>query len=170
MQRVLVILIVMLALVFPWRLAMMAAEALWMEPTMIQQRADHDHYWDVQTLEARLKLRYAFEVKYVPGLLEDEHVYGMTMYWPERVITIDAGLSWSERWRVLTHEAGHVLQPMRLSNQGHEVWAESVSMLLAHDGIREHARYLAELKADVPLTLLVYWQEIYRAADQLSHD
>lgn len=154
----------------PWKLAVLGVEALAMTPSVVQQRADHDHYWDVQTLEVRLQVRFGYEVAYVPGLLDESHVYGRTMWWPKRLIEIDESLSWSERWRVLTHEAGHVLQPQRLSTQEKEVFAESVSALLAKDGLREHARYMAEVKAAIPLTLLIYWPEIYQAAEVLARD
>lgn len=163
-------LVVTVLLTFPWRLLVLTTEALAMEPSMVQQRADHDHYWDAQTLEVRLQVRYGFEVVYVPALLEDNHVYGRTMWWPKRQIEIDEGLSWSERWRVMTHEAGHVLQPQRLSTQEKEVFAEAVSALLTGDGLREHARYLAEVKVALPLTMLLEWQRIYAAADALARD
>lgn len=155
---------------FPWKLSALALESFVIEPSVVQQHADNDKYWDVKTLTVRLRIRYGFEVEYVPNLLLTEHAYGVTYAWPKRLIQIDDSLSWSERYRVLTHEAAHVLQPMRMTDQENEVFAESVSALITHDGLVEHARYLSEFKSVLPVTFLFRWRDIYKAAEQLERD
>ena len=165
MRRLLLVLSLLLVLLAPWRLIALTTEALWMSPGLERERQTNTRYWDVQDLEQRLR-RLGWTVSYERDLMKNSNAFGITTFWDRR-IQIDSALSWDERYTVLAHEAGHTLQPLRLTEQQAEVFAESVSLVLCHDGVREHARYLANLKADLIPTLLVYWPEVYRAADTL---
>jgi len=176
---VLAILAFHVAMAFPYRLTALAVESMHMHWHETRQHATNVRYWDVLDLEARL-LANGWPVEYVPGLMKNEHAYGATFHKmqmcsffgeceeQEQKIVIDAGLSWDERYSVLLHEAAHTLQPERLTENQREVWAECVAALAAHDGLREHARYLAGLKADVWPTVLAYWTDMYRVADDLT--
>jgi len=169
-----------LAAFFPWRLAALTLEALHAQPSHERLVKTNARYWEVLDLEAKL-LSDGWPVEYQHGLMEREGAYGATVYktrmcWgpmmceeaSEQKIVVDASLSWDERWSVLLHEAAHTRQPHRLTENQREVWAESIAALAAHDGLREHARYLAGLKPDILMTVLAYSSEMYRVAEDLT--
>jgi hypothetical protein len=164
-RKLVIVLALFAAYLAPWRLIALGAQSIYMRPGLVHTAAGTDHYWDAKDLENRLR-RFGWSVAYDKGLIENSGAYGMTQFF-ERKITVDDSLSWNERYAVLLHEAGHTQQPYRLTTGQGEVFAESVSALAGTGGLREHARYLAGLKADVLPVLLIHWSDIYRAADNL---
>ena len=166
LTKVWLVLTFLLLVLAPWKLMALGIEALWMHPGNVRMNAGGDQYWDVKDLESRLK-RFGWKITYRDKLIEEENVYGMTEP-VTREITIDAGLSWNERYSVLLHEAAHTLHPWRMSNQEAEVFAESVSAIVDPQGFGEHARYLASLKPEIIPVMVIYWREIYRTADILE--
>lgn len=150
----------------PMRLMLAAAEACYYPPMQrLRMPSGTDAYWQVQDLETGLR-RFGWEIKYVPDLMSDEGAYGMTMP-RERLIVVDESLSWNARYVTLAHEAGHALTPARFSEGQGEAFAEGVAVVLRAGDIRDHARYLASLRADLPV-LGLYWREIYHAAAALT--
>lgn len=103
-------------------------------------------YWQAQRLEHVLSFVNGATITYGP--LADS--YGVTNT-QTRQIHIDDTLSWNGRFEVLTHEAGHLLQPGRLNSVEAEVFAEGVSYLVLrhykHDRLELHAHYLSSRKA-----------------------
>lgn len=159
-------LLAFISLTAPWRLMALGAETMVMRPGHVRSQAGQDKYWLAQDLEVRLN-RMGWKVLYTPKLVENSNALGLTSYF-ERTIQIEESLSWNERYSVLAHEAGHTQQPFRLTPEQGEVFAESVSTLMAGSGIREHARYLASLKPNVLEVLFVLWPDIYKAAATLE--
>lgn len=147
----------------PFRLAALVIETCYMPPSLVRMSHETDRYWDTLNLQLTLE-RMGWNVTYESNLM-DGAAYGVTFFEP-RAIQIETKLMWNDRLAVLAHEGGHTLQPRRLTSEQGEVFAEAVAALVAHDGLREHARYLAQHRASL-LTAVVYWQEIYRAADML---
>lgn len=166
MKRLLITLIAVLTLIAPWRLLTLGTEALVMRAGNVRTSPGTDKYWLVQDLEVRLR-RFGWKVTYVKGLMDNANAFGMTIP-DDRSILVDESLSWNERYSVLLHEAGHTQQPFRMTQEQAEVFAESVAALMADDGLREHARYLAGLKPNVVPTLAVLWPDVYRAAANLT--
>ena len=165
-QAVLAVLVAVILAHAPWRLSALFVETLAVDTGPVQLRASADGYWVAQRLEQRLS-QLGWHVEYIPAL----NVWGMPVYgatFPgERAVRIAAELSWADRAAVLAHEGAHGLQPPRLTEGQSEVFAESVAMLVAHDGLREHARYLANLRGDL-IVMIVEWRAIYRAAAVLE--
>ncbi len=161
------ILVLLLAFIVehaPWRLATLLAESLILTPSRARMVDGVDQYWHVLDLTDRLA-RLGYEVQYVPDLAKEHEAWGITN--PQlRIIVIDDSLSWNARMAVLAHEAGHTQMIGRFTEGQSEVLAESVSALISHNGLREHARYLAQLRADMWVAV-VYWPDIYRAAELL---
>lgn len=149
----------------PIRLGMLTATANYYAPVSLYRmpRGSED-FWRAQDLEQRLR-RYGWDVQYVPGLVEGMNAYGVT-WGARRLIQVDAGLAWDARYVALAHEAGHAMQPPRLSENQGEVFAVGVAVALRAGDVRDHGRYLANLRGDL-LTLVMYWREIYAAADTL---
>lgn len=164
MKRALLTLLVTFLLAHaPWRLMVLAAEVLVVSRGHIHTDPGHDQYWQARDLETRLT-SLGWTVTYRRALtVYGTEAYGVTQP-SERAITIDADLSWNARLATLAHEGGHVLQPAWLDRNQGEAFAESVAALVAHDGLREHARYLASMRADFVIVVLVEWRAIYRAA------
>ena len=163
---VLALLAVHIAAAFPWRLATLAAETLLTNPSRTERmRQGNDKFWEFLDLESRLERR-GWDVS-IGGL--PAGIAGMTNQ-RSRTIVVAEGLGWNERYSTLAHEGAHTLQPEALfeNHAQEEVFAESVATLIAHDGIREHARYLARYKADI-LTMVAFWHDIYRAAEELTN-
>lgn len=151
----------------PWRLAVLAAEVMLITPGNTRISDGNDKYWEALDLEAMLAER-GYRVDYVDGLNKAKGIYGATSPQAKSII-IDGDLHWNARFAILAHEAGHVMQPGRLTRNQGEAFAESVAMLVAHDGYREHARYLANgLRVDAITVLLVEWRAIYHAAAALT--
>jgi hypothetical protein len=164
-RKLVIVLALFAAYLAPWRLIALGALSIYMRPGLVHTAAGTDHYWDAKDLENRLR-RFGWSVTYVEGLMTSSNAFGMTLF-GDRKIHVDESLSWDERYYVLLHEAGHTQQPFRLTTEQGEVFAEAVAALTARNGLREHARYLAGLKADVLPVLLIHWSDIYRAADNL---
>ena len=143
----------------PWRLMVLFAEALVASPGHAVTSTANNKYWQCQDLWTTLERRLGWTVKF-----EDlnANLYGMTDT-PHRIILINSSLSWNGRYAVLAHEGGHALQPSFISDTQGEAFAESVAALVAHDGLWEHARYIARVRSDI-FVLVVEWRAIYRAA------
>lgn len=166
MRRLLsVILLTLLALTIPWRLAALFAEALVVSPGLTRTQSGTDDYWAALDLQARLE-RLGWAVQYKPGLADDCGCYGLTSF-HSRDIYIEDALSWNARFAVLAHEAGHTLEPPRLTENQGEVFAEAVATLIARDGLRDHARYLASMRGDL-FTMVAYEREIYATVATLQ--
>ena len=156
------VLLTFVALHAPWRLSWLAVETLAMQPGYLRMPDGVDNYWRAKDLEARLA-NLGWTVSY-----EEDHpnYFGQTRY-NDHAIVVNKSLSWNAKYAVLAHEGGHVLQPPRLTNEQSEIFAEAVAAMVTGLKVREPARYMASLKGDV-LIMVVYWQEIYRAADTLQ--
>lgn len=168
MKKYLLAFIVGFALVsFPWRLAALGVEVLAMHPGPTRPTQSNGRFWDAMSIELRL-LDLGWQVKYAASPeFNGQAAFGMTD--PEHhIIVIDSALSWDMRFTVLAHEGGHVLEPGWMTRSQGEVFAETVSALASHDGLREHARYLARYKVDFVLISIMEWQGMYRAAAVLT--
>ena len=151
----------------PWRLAVLAGETLVVSPGFTRVSDADDQYWQALDLEGRL-VGLGWEVSYVPSIEHNgQPAYGLTNF-DAHTIWIDAALHWNARYAVLAHEGGHIMARGWLTTHQHEAFAESVAMLVAHDGFREHARYCADFRIDSILTMFVHWRAIYRAAGVLE--
>jgi hypothetical protein len=144
----------------------LTAELFFVSPGMTRTRTGNEDYWRCRDLENRLS-RFGYDVEYISGLVETGNMYGVTLT-DKKDIKVDTSLSWNMRLSVLAHEAGHVLEPVGLTMPQGEAFAEGVALLVARDGVREHARYLAHNKVESTLVLLSYWPEIYKAASALE--
>ncbi len=150
----------------PWRLMGLVAESMVLRAGNDRVITGTNRYWDEQDLELRLNM-LGWSVEYIP--LKERGFFGRTEFRGfGRKIFIDNSLSWNARYSVLAHEGAHGLQPLRMTEQQSEAFAEDVSALVCHDGFREHARYLASMRQDALLTALVYWREMYHAASVLQ--
>ena len=147
----------------PWRLMALAVETFVVDEGYVRISQADDHYWRCLDLAARLE-RLGWTVTYEPL---SASYFGVTDP-HDHTIRINETLHWNARLATLAHEAGHVFQPARLTQNQSEMYAESVAALVAHDGLREHARYLATLKGDL-VTMIMYWPDIYNVAGMLTH-
>lgn len=151
------------ALHTPWRLMGLAAESFVLRPAQARISSGDERYWEAQSLETRLA-RMGWTTSYTHGLMtRGERAYGLTDR-AQHSIAIEAGLRWNERYSVLAHEGGHILQPDWVSAVQGEVFAEAVAALVVRDGPREHARYLAAYRWDVLTVLLTEWRQVYHVA------
>jgi hypothetical protein len=151
----------------PWRVMTLGAEVLFMSPGHVRSDNGTHRYWDALSLESKLEM-LNYSVTYAGGLEVDGHeAYGVTDM-EKHAIIIDGGLSWNARLAVLAHEAGHTLQPGWVTTRQAEAFAETVAMLVSHDGYREHARYLASHKMDALFMMVVEWPSMYHAAALLE--
>jgi hypothetical protein len=168
LKRVLLIIFLIAALHAPWRLWALVAESFILQPGLTRTAQDDSKYWDVKALEFRLK-GLGWHIEYAEALsYNGQEAYGVTIP-ADHKIFIESGLHWTPRYAVLMHEGGHTLQPWWLTTMAQsECFAESVAMLASHDGVREHARYLARYKLDLLLLTITEWPAIYRAAALLS--
>ena len=137
------------------------AETLFVSQGYTRTSASNDGYWRALDLQARIEFYLGYTVQYAPGL-DASGIYGQTDT-HHRAILIADSLSWNEKLAILAHEGGHALAPPNLSEGQAEVFAEAVSALVSHDGLWEHARYIARTRTD-DLILFAEWREIYRAA------
>lgn len=151
----------------PWRLSALVLETLVM-PTGYTRLVDGDsRYWDAQDLEYRLE-KMGWSIVYQDDMAASRNLLGL-MVPATRQIFIESSLHWNAKYTVLAHEGAHTLQPGRLTTNQAEAFAEAVATLVSGDSLREHARYLAGVKADLIPVVLVQWREIYRAADLLEN-
>lgn len=164
---ILLLLLLFIAEHGPWRLMALSAEVLTTPRGYVRTSNGNDQYWRALDLQGHLEAA-GWRVSYDAGIL-DQGLYGYTDPL-DHSIHVDASLSWNARFATLAHEGAHTLQPARLTVNQREVFAESVAALVTRDGLREHARYLALLKADFVTEAIVDWQAIYRAAGILDND
>lgn len=162
--------VLLLALVLiqaPWRVMTLATEVLLMSPGHIRSDIGTNRYWDALSLEAKLdSLNYV--VLYTPDLhLEEQKAFGVTDP-TAHTIQVEASLQWNARLAVLAHEAGHTMQPGWVTGHQAEAFAETVAMLISHDGYREHARYLTSHKMEALFMMAVEWPAMYNAAAVLE--
>lgn len=153
----------------PWRLAALAVEVVSMHPSPNRTaRLGNNNYWTAMELEAKA-IHLGYEVKYTKDLRYLGRPMWGTTDTDEHVIEINTELSWNGRANVLAHELAHVLQPGWLQDEAQaDAFAETVATLVAHDGLREHARYLSRDKGAFVLVALTEWQRIYHAVTFLE--
>lgn len=151
----------------PWRLMALVVETFVVSPGLTHTSTADDKYWEVLALEGRLT-DMGWPVGYEASLnANGSRAYGVTD--PRtHTITLDSTLHWSDRYAVLAHEGGHVLQPGWVGRVDGEIFAESVAVLVANDKIREHARYLSAHRFEVLMFIAVEWRAIYHAAAVLT--
>jgi len=172
-RAVLAVLLAIIVAHAPWRLMHLAAQTVVMHKGKLHLKAGTDRYWDAMGMESRIMgLRYAVRYEHDPRIQEcvvckPKRVYGYTDY-DEHLVVVDEALSWNERFDVLSHEAGHILQPLWLEDDQQDVFAEAVAYLVVGDSVIEHARYLSMMKVDTLLVLTTEWRAIYHAAAVLE--
>lgn len=149
----------------PWRLMALGVEVLCMHPGPTRVTQDDSSYWQALSLELRLT-DLGWVVTYQAGMV-DHDLYGMTSP-SEHTVKVEQSLHWNARYQILAHEGGHTLEPGWLNRGQGEVFAEVVAMLVTHDGLREHARYLSRDKMGFLFTSLMEWQAMYNAAEMLG--
>ncbi len=166
-RATLLVLLAWLATLAPWRLAALGAEVLIVRQGQARTDPGNGKYWLAQDLEARLNA-LGWRIDYVTPLrMRGEAAYGITIP-AEHAILIESSLAWNARYAALAHEAGHATQPAWIGEIDAEFFAESVAALVAGDGPREHARWLAGHRADCVLFLLTQWRPVYDAAALLG--
>lgn len=154
-------LLIALAHAAPTRLLILAGESMIVHPGAQQLTTDDSKYWEAQELEMRLEvIGYSVTYRSMNG------VYGLTMY-DSKKIFIEESMHWSDRYRTLLHEAGHVLRPPYLEGANGEMFAEGVAFIACGCGYRETARYLASNRPAL-LALIAYSGDIYRVAGFLK--
>ena len=161
MKRLLLIVLSVLILEHaPWRLAALLCEVPFVSVTETRFSDHTDRYWDAQNLQQQLE-RQGWTIHYGPL---QGGISGLT-YSEDRTIWVDDRLAWNGRLAVLAHESGHTQHPSWVTHNQGEAYAEMVAALLAHDGLREHARFLARMRADTFLLAITEWRSLYRTAD-----
>ena len=166
MKRTLLTVLAVLILAHaPWRLAELLCVVPFVSVTDLRTSDHNDRYWDVQDLEARLRA-LGWTVQYTSL---GPAIYGQTDTF-SRNVWISQTLGWNARLATLAHEAGHTRQPEWVTHTQGEAYAEMVAALIAPDGIREHARYLARMRGDTFLMAVTEWRSIYRTADLYTND
>lgn len=157
----------LVALHAPWRVMTLATQVFFLAPSRVHVDNGTSRYWEALSLESKLEMMN-YSVTYASGLeVDGNDVYGVTDM-TRHAIVVDAGLSWNARLAVLAHEAGHTLQPGWVTTRQAEAFAETVAMLVSHDGYREHARYLAQHRMDALFMMVVEWPAMYHAASVLE--
>lgn len=158
----------------PWRLMALFAETFVTRPGLTRVVQTNNLYWESAALEARI-IELGYSVTYVKdltvpaGYMQVMQVYGATRKGPEHIdIRVEAALSWDARYSILAHEGGHIFQDEGYSHAEGEAFAEAVAMLVSHDGIREHARYLSQKKLALLTVIALDHERIYRAAAVLQ--
>lgn len=154
----------------PWRLLALLSETFVVHPGLTRVVQTNERYWDTMSLQERIN-ELGYSVKYTKGLViqtgmfEVTPIYGLTKKGEGSIaIEIEAGLSWDARYAILAHEGGHIFQSEMYSQAEGEAFAEAVAMLISHDGVREHARYLANRKLALFTLIALDSARIYRAA------
>lgn len=167
MKRLLALLLTLYITIHaPWRLLGLGTEMFMLHPGGPHFGASTAQYWQTQALETRL-MALGWSVRYLPNIsVYGQPAYGVTVS-GEHAIAVDAELAWDARYAVLAHEAGHTQQPYWVNSVEGDCFAEAVATLLAHDGLREHARYMASRKWTCAAMLVAEWPSIYHAAATL---
>ena len=149
----------------PWRLMALFAETFVTRPGLTRVVQTNNRYWDALALQERIE-ELSYTVEFTKDLTyQGVPVYGLTMS-SRHSVQVEAALSWDARYAVLAHEGGHMAlgqSPMYTSEE-HEAFAECVALLISHDGIREHARYLSTHKLALFTVIALDSARIYRAA------
>lgn len=168
MKRLLALLLTLfIVLHAPWRLMGLGVEMFALHPGAPHFDMSATHYWDAAQLEDRL-MALGWSVRYLPNInVYGQPAYGVTVS-NEHAIAVDVALGWDARYAVLAHEAGHTQQPYWVNAIEGDCFAESVAALVAHDGLREHARYLASRRWTCAMVLVAEWRAIYHAASTLT--
>jgi hypothetical protein len=162
-----------IALATPWKLAALMVETFYVHPGLTRMTQTHTRYWDVAILKERIEA-LGYTVKFtkdltMPSMFQSIRVYGLTEKGGGKAsIQVDEGLSWDMRYDVLAHEGGHIFQSERYSEEESEAFAEAVATIVTHNGLREHARYLASHKLALFTVLLLDSAKVYRAAAVLT--
>lgn len=161
------ILLTLIAVSFPWRLTLLGIQMLMLRPGLTRVVEDDSRYWDARAMESRLR-GLGYSVSYTKHLnVMGVEIYGLTNT-EEHTVQVDADLHWSQRFYILAHEGGHILQPYWVGRGEEECFAESVATLVSRNGIREHARYLSSHKLECAAFMLFEWPAIYHAAAVLE--
>ncbi len=166
-QLALGILLAFLWVALPFRLIALSVEMFLVHPSGPHFTQSDEGYWQAAELEARV-MALGWTVTYVaaPKLGNDEAL-GLTL--PQlHSIVVDSGIHWSARAAILAHEAGHTLQPSWLNPVEADCFAEGVATLVVHDGLRNHARYLAGAKWTCLGVILAEFPAISHAAALLE--
>jgi hypothetical protein len=143
----------------------LTADVLAVQAGPLQLKTDDDQYWKVVRLEAKMRW-LGYETSYEPDLnYMGSKVYGLTNT-NDHHIYVEGNLHWNDRYAVLAHEAGHVLQPGYLDRSEADIFAETVSVLVAGN-YRESARWLATSRGTYLFTTLGEWRLEYAAAEFL---
>lgn len=135
----------------------------------VEGSEDNNFYWSAWRVQRILESQMGVTVQYdSPGL---EGAAGMTIP-STRHIFIDPAQHWTTRFETLVHEAAHLLQPHLDLPADREMFAESVSYMVAiHDGdhgaLGRSSRYLSGVKNSLHI-LRDYRAEILRAAQFLE--
>lgn len=168
MKRLLALLLTLFILAHaPWRLMGLAAETFWVAPGAPHFTTDDSRYWQAINLETRL-VAMGWGVKYPPVVMfMGQAAYGITAP-DEHLIVVDGSLHWSARAAVLAHEAGHTLQPIWVSRTEGDCYAEAVATLVMHDGLRDHARFMANARWTCLGLMLAEFPSMYHAAALLT--
>ena len=157
------ILLVVLWSVVPFRLLTLAGETFMVRPGAPHFTYADTGYWPAINLETRL-VGMGWTVEYAPHPnVMGIDVYGFTD--PDKHhIVVDSTLHWSARAAVLAHEAGHTVEPAWVTRTEGDCFAESVATLVAHDGFRDHARFMAGSRWTCLGVILAESPAIYHAA------
>lgn len=164
---ILTLLLLFVASHAPWRLAGLVIETFTTSHGAVRMTHDDSGYWNALDLEERL-MALGWSVEYRKDLnYAGNKAFGLTIP-DEHKIYIEEGLHWSDRFAVLAHEAGHTLEPDWVNRPEAESFAEAVALLVTHDSIREHARYLTSIKWTLLMMSIVEWRAMYHAAAVLE--
>lgn len=167
MTRLLLVLTLILTLLLPWRLLVLSTEMFWVAPGQARFLSGNARFWDAVDLETRL-LSLGWSTTYTDNVrYYGQPAYGLTS--PQtHSIRVDASLEWSARYAVLTHEAGHTMQPFWVETPDAECFATGVAALLSFTDLREHARHIAPLRWTCLGFFLTEAPAIYHAAAVLQ--
>lgn len=155
--------LVALYTVMPWRVMGLAVETLVIRPSQPHFSADDSRFWEAVGLESRLNA-LGWTVTYQGNLAYGQQAaYGLADPQTHRIY-VDADLHWSARAAVLAHEAGHTLQPGWAGRMEGDCFAETVAALVVHDGLRDHARFMAPARFTCVAFMLAEFPAMYHAA------
>lgn len=176
MKKVIALLLALyIALYTPWKLCALMGETFFVSPGLTRVVQTHNRYWDVAMLKERIEAM-GYSVRFtkgltMPSMFQTIPVYGLTEKGSGAAhIQVEEGLSWDMRYDVLAHEGGHIFQSERYSEEESEAFAEAVATIVTHNGLREHARYLASHKLALFTILVLDSAKVYRAAAVLTEN
>lgn len=165
--RILAALLLVIALITPWRLVGLSVEMFTVRPGTPHFTQADDRFWQAIYLEERLH-RLGWALTYESDLtVNGQNAFGGTSF-DAHTIYVDRDLHWNARAAVLAHEAGHTQQPAWVSPVEADCFAEGVATVLMHDGLRDHARYLASRRWTCLGVYLIESGAIYTAVATLQ--